>query len=73
MVELKINFAVQLKTLRTQKDLTQQQLAEIVNVNKPHVSNWESGRNVPLLPVLWQLADYFQCSIDFLVGRSDNP
>lgn len=48
-----------LKELRTQKGLTQEQLAEIVHVSNRTVSRWENGYNLPDLDVLIELADYY--------------
>lgn len=48
-----------LKTLRNEKGLTQEQLAEVVNVSRRSVSRWETGSNLPDLDVLMELADYY--------------
>jgi Predicted transcriptional regulators len=66
-------FSIRIKELRIQKGLTQQQLGELVGSDKKAVNHWEKERNAANLETLWQLADYFQCSLDFLVGRSDTP
>jgi len=47
-----------LKALRNEKGLTQEQLAEVVNVSRRSVSRWETGSNLPDLDVLMELADY---------------
>lgn len=48
-----------LKALRNEKGLTQEQLAEQVNVSRRSVSRWETGSNLPDLDVLMELADYY--------------
>ena len=52
-----------LKTLRNEKGLTQEQLAEVVNVSRRSVSRWETGSNLPDLDVLMELADYYNVEL----------
>lgn len=52
-----------LKTLRNEKGLTQEQLAEVVNVSRRSVSRWETGSNLPDLDVLMELADYYEVEL----------
>ena len=52
-----------LKTLRTEKGITQEQLAEKVNVSRRSVSRWETGSNLPDLDVLMELADYYEVEL----------
>ena len=52
-----------LKELRKDRDLTQEQLAEIVNVSGRTVSRWETGSNLPDLDVLIELADMYDVDI----------
>ena len=52
-----------LKTLRNEKGLTQEQLAERVNVSRRSVSRWETGSNLPDLDVLMELADYYEVEL----------
>ena len=52
-----------LKALRTEKGLTQEQLAEKVNVSRRSVSRWETGSNLPDLDVLMELADYYEVEL----------
>lgn len=58
-----------LKFLREQKGLTQQGLALIVNTTNQSISNWEQQKFMPDLDQLIKLADFFNVSIDYLVGR----
>lgn len=66
-------FSDRLKSLRTQKQLKQSELAEIIGVRNTAVSMMESGERGPSVEVLCALADYFDVSLDYLVGRSDDP
>ena len=46
-----------LKELRKEKELTQEQLAETLNVSRRTVSRWETGSNMPDLDLLMEMAD----------------
>lgn len=52
-----------LKALRNEKQLTQEQLAEVVGVSRRTVSRWETGSNLPDLDILIELADYYQVEL----------
>lgn len=69
------NFSDRLKSLRKEKDLTGEQLGKIFNVTKTAVSYWESGKNFPGEDMVKKIAEYFEVSTDFLLGKSDirNP
>lgn len=64
-----------LKTLRKERALTQEQLAERFGVTGRSVSRWENGNNLPDLSILIGLADYYDLEIrEILEGeRSDPP
>ena len=66
-------FSDRLKSLRTQKQLKQSELAEIIGVRNTAVSMMERGERGPSVEVICALADYFDVSLDYLVGRSDDP
>ncbi len=59
-----------IRNLREDSDLTQQDLADYLNVKQTTYSKYELGKiNVPI-EVFIKLADYYNVSIDYLVGRS---
>jgi len=60
-----------IKQLRIQNNLTQNQLADIIDVRSESVQRFEYGTRRPGLDILVNLADYFDVSLDYLVGRSD--
>ncbi|WP_036372618.1 helix-turn-helix domain-containing protein [Neomoorella thermoacetica] len=62
-----------IKQLRKKKDLTQDELASILHVNRATLANWEINRAVPDPATLQRLADFFNVSVDYLLGRTDNP
>jgi len=51
------------KELRKEKDITQEQFAEIMGVSSRTVSRWETGVNMPDLDILIQIADYYEVEI----------
>lgn len=60
-----------LKELRKEKELTQQQFAEILNVSNRTVSRWENGNNMPDLDVLIYISDYYEIDLrELLDGES---
>jgi len=56
-----------LRTLRKEKELTQEQLAEVFNVSSRTVSRWETGTNMPDLSVLVELADFYNVDIKEII------
>ena len=63
---------IRIKELREEKNLLQKDLAKALNSNQRTISNWENGLAQPNIESLILLADFFEVSIDFLVGRSDD-
>lgn len=60
-----------IRNLREDADLTQQQMANILFINRRTYSSYELGiRGIPI-EILCKLADYYDTSIDYLVGRTD--
>ena len=66
---MKITFAENLKMLRENSKLTQQQLADALHTTQRKISYWESCKIEPDLENLWKICDYFDISIDELIGR----
>ncbi|MGN1194573.1 MAG: helix-turn-helix domain-containing protein [Acutalibacteraceae bacterium] len=60
-----------LKPLRQKKGLSQQQLADIIGVSQQSVYKYEKQNVEPELSVLISMADYFETSVDYLIGHSD--
>ena len=59
-----------LKELRLEHKLTQQQISEIVNISRQSYATYEDGTKPPI-DVLMSLADYYDVSLDYLVGISE--
>ncbi|WP_286167136.1 helix-turn-helix transcriptional regulator [Clostridium sp. D33t1_170424_F3] len=64
-----IMFAVRLKCLRKSQGLNQVELAKKIGVKKQSISNWENDNILPSIEMLVRIADYFQVSTDYLLGR----
>ena len=65
-------FAEKLKTLRIEKNLSQVDLAKMINLSKNTINAYEKKRAEASIETLVKLADIFECSIDYLVGREDD-
>ena len=52
-----------LRELRKEKNLTQEQLADVFNVSARTVSRWETGSNMPDISILVEIADYYQLDV----------
>lgn len=61
-----------IKELRLEKFLTQSELGKVVGVNHSAVGKYEREELEPNISTLHKLADFFGCSIDYLVGREDD-
>ena len=62
-----------LKDLREDKDMKQVQIAELLHIQQTVYSRYERGvQNIPIEHLLF-LADYYNVSTDFILGRTDNP
>lgn len=68
-----MKFQERLVHIRKARGLTQKQLAAAVGLSEVGLQNYEGGRRKPAFDVLIALADYFDVSLDYLVGRSDDP
>ena len=66
-------FALRLKELRKSKNVKQKEMADLLGITSRHYQDIEYGKiNIPTLTLI-ALANYFDVSIDYLVGRTDNP
>jgi transcriptional regulator with XRE-family HTH domain len=67
-------FSYRLKQLRKEKNLSMQSLAQIVGLkSKGSIGQFETGINIPSAEILVAFAEFFNVSIDYLVGRTDKP
>ena len=67
-----MNFT-RLVSLRKEKKITQAELAEALAVTQAAVGNWELGKREPDYVTLSRIADFFHVTVDYLLGRTDDP
>ena len=58
-----------IKELRLENGLSQRELAKLTGIKQANISRWEAGIVVPNVLDVWVLAEFFDCSIDYLVGK----
>ena len=68
-----MTFGERLKELRDQKKITQEDFAAAIGFNRSTLANWETDRALPDILTCNKIADYFQVSTDYLLGRCDTP
>lgn len=64
-------FPIRLKELRSNKGISQAKLAKDLGVSVGAVGNWESGIRLPDAKTIQRIADYFNTTIDYLLGREE--
>lgn len=65
---MKSNLSSNIRSLRKEKGLTQEQIAEVFGVTVGAVHKWEAGMSTPELTLMMEIADFFDVSLDTLVG-----
>ena len=68
---MEILIAQRIKDLMKSEKLTQMQLARALGVGQSSVSDWINAKSEPSIENLWKLADFFDVSVDYLIGRKD--
>lgn len=63
---------LKINELRQSLGITQKQLADKIGVKNYIVANWEQGRTEPSVKDLIDLANFFECSVDYLLGREND-
>ena len=66
-----MDFPTRIIELKSSKDLLQKDIAVAIGVTPRNYQRYEKGEQQPTLPIVVKLADYFNVSLDYLVGRSD--
>ena len=66
-----MEFNEKLQLLRSQRGLTQEELAEKIFVSRTAVSKWESGRGYPSIDSLKELARFFEVTVDVLISEKE--
>lgn len=66
-----MEFKDRLKELRGEKGCSQADLGKMLCLSKMAVSHWEKGNSEPSIAQLKTMADYFDVSVDYLIGREN--
>lgn len=67
-----MNFGEQIKSIREQHKLTQEELSQKLNISRQAVSNWENNRNLPDIEMLITITQVFHISLDQLILGGNN-
>lgn len=68
-----MTFYETLSELMDRNNVSKKQLSEILQIGKNQFKYWETKGNIPNGETLIALSDYFKCSVDYLLGRTDKP
>ena len=66
-----MEFSEKLIALRKGRELTQEQLAEMLNVSRQSISKWESGQVIPEVEKIVELSKAFDITLDYLLKSSE--
>ena len=67
----KIEIGKRIKDIRKNRNLTQKEIANIINTSQSNISSYEHGKTLILTAFLYNYAKYFNISLDYLAGRSN--
>jgi len=70
-LKIQNTFSVRLKDLMAEKNVNQSQLAHFTNISNQAISNWLLCKGVPSIEMLYILSEYFNCSVDYLIGKTE--
>lgn len=62
-----------LRIIREKRNINQQKIAVELEISQESISKYETGKAFPSKDILIKLADYLNCSIDYLLDRTNNP
>ena len=65
-----MNFQKNIKNLRKNYNISQEELALRLGISRSSVANYENGQNFPNMDILLKMSKIFNCTIDYLLGRS---
>lgn len=68
-MDREILIVKRIKELLASEKITQYALSKRTGISQSAISNWLSGKKEPSIESLWILADYFDTSVDYLIGR----
>lgn len=68
-----MSLGKKIKKLREEKGIRQEDIGKLFNVSKSAVSQWENDIRTPDMGIIIKLADFFDVSTDYLLGRTNDP
>ncbi len=71
MTKIDIKIVTRIKYLMEAEKISQYALAKKLGISQSTICNWLNGKKEPSIESLWKLSDFFDVSIDYLVGKSD--
>lgn len=66
-----MSFGNNLKKLRQENEMTQEELAKKINTSRSNIANYENDKNMPSIEILNKLSEILKCSADYLLGKTD--
>ena len=66
-----MSFGNILKKIRQENNLTQEELAKKIDTSRSNIANYENDKNMPSIDILDKLSKIFNCSIDYLLGKTN--
>lgn len=73
MTEVMIMVFKNLRSIREDHDVRQREIAEYLHISQNTYSQYETGVIALTAEVLLKLADYYHCSVDYLLDRTNDP
>jgi len=67
------SFSIRLKELRQNKGVTQKEVSNVIGITDRAYYDFERGKSKPAFDTLRAIAEYFNVSVDYLLGRTDKP
>lgn len=67
-----MDFGEKIKNIRKEKKMTQKQMANILNVSRQAISNWENNKNFPDLEMIIKISRFFSLTLDELILGDDD-
>lgn len=64
-----MSFGINLKKIRQDNGLTQEELAKKINTSRSNIANYENDKNMPSVDILEKISKVLNCSTDFLLGK----
>ena len=65
------NLQERLRLLRKEKNLKQEDAARLLDISLSSYCRYEQGLRYPNAKVLWKIADFYEVTVDYLIGRTD--